>query len=157
MKVLIIRILHFFAKVYWKVFKPNTIGVRCIARDEEGDILLIKNQYGFDKEKWRLPGGGVKRKELPNQAVTREMKEETGYDLNNIELNGIFLNEIEGKRDYIFVFLGVIYGKENINSPEISEVKFWPLERLPNMSPATQRRLKEYLRKEKKNNEVYQW
>ena len=41
-------------------------------------ILLIKRKEQFKKNKWDVPGGGVKYGENPSAALQREVKEETG-------------------------------------------------------------------------------
>lgn len=43
----------------------------------EGKLLMIENSFGEVK----LPGGGVEPGEDDYQALTREVKEETGYDV----------------------------------------------------------------------------
>lgn len=46
-------------------------------------ILLIQQKYG--KKKWALPGGFVLDNESLNEAVLRELKEETGVKANYLE------------------------------------------------------------------------
>lgn len=48
-------------------------------------ILLIKQKYGAAKNKWALPGGFVKDVESLEQAVVRELKEETSVKANYLE------------------------------------------------------------------------
>ncbi len=49
--------------------------VSAIMNDEAENILMVKNVKGY----WELPGGAVEKGEHLNQAVIREMKEETGF------------------------------------------------------------------------------
>jgi 8-oxo-dGTP pyrophosphatase MutT (NUDIX family) len=48
----------------------------------DGDKVLLTKQL----KTWHLPGGGVELGELPEEAVIRETKEETGYAVANPRL-----------------------------------------------------------------------
>ena len=54
---------------------------------EEGNIsiLLIKRKYSPFKDKWAIPGGFVKNEESLEEAVQRELQEETGIKINYLE------------------------------------------------------------------------
>lgn len=45
----------------------------------EGQVLVVKGWLG--RQKWQLPGGGVKKGENDKTAAVRELHEETGIDL----------------------------------------------------------------------------
>ena len=82
--------------------------------DEENEkILLVKNK-GKDFSYYTLPGGAVEPGETLEEAAKREVKEETGLD---VELDGIFsVNEAffedRGHHAIFFVFRGRIIGGE---------------------------------------------
>lgn len=46
--------------------------------DGEGRVLLTREPEGRHLGRWLLPGGGVEHGEHPEQAVIREVREETG-------------------------------------------------------------------------------
>lgn len=48
-------------------------------------ILLIKRKYDPFKDKWAIPGGFVLNEESLEDAVFRELKEETGVEINYLE------------------------------------------------------------------------
>jgi len=51
-----------------------------VIRDDAGRVLLaLWNEA--DLPKWTMPGGGVELDETVQQAVVREVQEETGYDV----------------------------------------------------------------------------
>jgi 8-oxo-dGTP diphosphatase len=64
-----------------------TIAVGVIT-DEEGRIFLTqRHQPGsFSHQMWQFPGGGVEIGEDPKEAVVREIKEETDFDVEVIRL-----------------------------------------------------------------------
>jgi 8-oxo-dGTP pyrophosphatase MutT (NUDIX family) len=57
--------------------------VKCIVRDDAGRVLFVRHTYG-DRRGWELPGGGMRRREDPEAAVRREMREELGIDLVDV-------------------------------------------------------------------------
>ena len=64
-----------------------TGGVRVIVLDEEGRMLLVK-QHHEGKDIWMVPGGGIEEGEGARQAAAREVKEETGLDIQDLRLCG---------------------------------------------------------------------
>lgn len=48
-------------------------------------VLLIKRKYEPYKRQWAIPGGFVLNKESLEEAVERELKEETGIKINYLE------------------------------------------------------------------------
>ncbi|MES2545310.1 MAG: NUDIX domain-containing protein [Bacteroidota bacterium] len=48
-------------------------------------VLLIQQKFGTDESYWALPGGLVKHEESLQDAVKRELKEETNVSLNYME------------------------------------------------------------------------
>jgi ADP-ribose pyrophosphatase YjhB (NUDIX family) len=57
-----------------------TGGVRAVILDEENRMLLVK-QHHEDKDIWMVPGGGIEEGENSAEAAVREVKEETGLDI----------------------------------------------------------------------------
>jgi 8-oxo-dGTP diphosphatase len=57
---------------------------------EDDSIVLIKRKYDPYKGSWALPGGFVEWGETVESAVVREVKEETGLEVDIIELVGVY-------------------------------------------------------------------
>ncbi|ABL88918.1 NUDIX hydrolase [Pyrobaculum islandicum DSM 4184] len=58
--------------------KPTIAVAALVVRDRK--VLLIKRRYPPSAGKWSLPGGHVELGERLEDAVLRELKEETGLD-----------------------------------------------------------------------------
>jgi ADP-ribose pyrophosphatase YjhB (NUDIX family) len=72
--------------------KPDISQIRRTAAsaaifDAQGRILLHQRS---DNNKWALPSGYIEIGETADQAVIREVKEETGYDISVTRLIGIY-------------------------------------------------------------------
>jgi 8-oxo-dGTP pyrophosphatase MutT (NUDIX family) len=59
-----------------------------IVREEY--VLLVRARK---RKKWQLPGGGLKRRETPLEALRREVDEETGLRARVHVLSGAYLRE----------------------------------------------------------------
>lgn len=57
---------------------------------EDGKILLIKRGREPFKGQWAIPGGRIEENESAEQCLKREMKEETGLDVEPVRLTGIY-------------------------------------------------------------------
>ena len=56
------------------------LGVAGVAVNELGQWLVVKKAYSGLKGRWSLPAGFVNAGETVDEAVVRELKEETGID-----------------------------------------------------------------------------
>ena len=57
-----------------------TGGVRVVIPDEEGKILMVKQNHE-GKDIWMVPGGGIESGENAAEAAVRETLEETGLEI----------------------------------------------------------------------------
>ena len=65
---------------------PQKDRVRVIVYRDDGKILLVRGR--FSRQKWALPGGGVKHNESYEQAAVREVLEEIGLKIHNLRYLG---------------------------------------------------------------------
>ena len=67
--------------------KRTKLTIMCMVYQEDGSFL-VENRIKKDWPGLTFPGGHVEDDELIEQAVIREMKEETGLDVFNLEPRG---------------------------------------------------------------------
>jgi 8-oxo-dGTP pyrophosphatase MutT (NUDIX family) len=109
------------------------LAVGGLVKSPEGHWLVVKKRYGGLKGKWSLPAGFVDVGETADEAVIREVKEETGIDCIVKGLIGLRTGVIsEEISDNLLVFLlepleeGVVKHQEN----ELYEARYMAPEEL---------------------------
>lgn len=138
------RIAQQIRLVYWRTFRPRTYGVKILAVNADGHVLLVRHSY-HHRQSWLLPGGGIKRGEAPDQAAMRELSEETGCRVQSIRPLGVYENRGEGARNQITAFVAEVSDPVRIDEIEIEEARFFPPDALPEgAGPATRRRIAEW-------------
>lgn len=116
-------------RVYWFVFRPNTFGVVALLRYQD-EILVVKNTYGAGR--WLFPGGGIKKAELPEDALRREIKEELGVNLGKLRLLGTWVFTEHFKEDTVWFFESWVSDKKiNPDMREIAKAHWYSLDSLP--------------------------
>jgi len=104
------------------------VAIALIYDDAREKILMVRNRSG-DSSYWSLPGGAVEPGETLEQAVKRETKEESGFDIEITSLYSVreaFFAEA-GHHALLFTFRAyIVSGKMEASDPDddIMEVKW---------------------------------
>ncbi|RJS47447.1 NUDIX hydrolase [Nocardioides cavernaquae] len=111
--------------------KANSVvpSVVAVVRDGDGRVLMI---HKTDNDKWALPGGGHEIGESIADAVVREVKEETGYDVEVVTITGTYTNprhvmaydDGEVRQQFSIAFLARLLGGEAQTSSESDRVEW---------------------------------
>ncbi len=113
------------------------IGVGCGAFiiNDKGELLLQLRNKAPEKEYWSIPGGRVELFETFEEAVKREVKEETGVEVEVISLLGICDHIIKNEeRHWVSpsYLCKIIEGEPQILEPtKHLDIKWFSLDKLP--------------------------
>jgi len=146
---LLIRAAAVARSLVWTVLRPRTVGTLMLVADDAGRVMLVEHSY--ETGVLRLPGGGVKRGELLAECARRELREETGLvvdDIEALELLGVYSGREGAQSAFLAVFVapaGSWKGTPS-RSAEIDAAEFYdPANPPPETSPATRARLAEFV------------
>jgi 8-oxo-dGTP diphosphatase len=94
----------------------------------DGDLLMVRRAKDPGKGLWSIPGGHVEHGEYLTDAVRREVKEETGLDVEVADLVGIL--EVIGPDHLVILDFGarVQTRTEPAPSDDVSEARWVPLD-----------------------------
>ena len=103
---------------------------------QDGQILLVQERAD---ERWCMPGGWADVGECPSEAVVREVREESGFDVAPRKLLGVYDANRGGRplsfyHAYKIVILCEVTGGEARPSDETLHVAFYPFGKLPPLS-----------------------
>lgn len=70
--------------------KSPVVAADIIIQYSDGDLVFVIRKYDPYKGKYAIPGGGVEIGETVEQAAIREAKEETGLDVELLNLVGVY-------------------------------------------------------------------
>ena len=99
---------------------------------ENGKILLIKRAREPFRGEWATPGGRIDDGETAEQCAKREMKEETGLDIEIIKLTGLYSDPNRDPRGIIAAaYLVKRTGGEIKAGDDAAEAQWFDLDNLP--------------------------
>lgn len=109
------------------------------SKEEGVRILLIRRKYPPFKDSWAIPGGFVLNKETLEEAVYRELKEETGISINYLEQLYTFGDPNRDPRNRVIsvAYFGLINSNKYrrlIADTDASEASWFPINELPNLA-----------------------
>ena len=80
--------------------------VAILAVDADDNILLVRQfRYAVEKDLLEIPAGGIEPGETPDQAVCRELREETGYLPQKVVPLGGFYSAPGYCTEYLYLYL----------------------------------------------------
>jgi 8-oxo-dGTP diphosphatase len=125
----------------WLTQPRFAVTAGAVIADERGRVLLLRHVLRKGSG-WGVPGGFLKASEQPEQGVRRELREETGLELDSVEL--AFVRSLAGVRQVEIIFRGrmraaALEGLEK--GFEIDRAEWFARDALPEGLSADQRRL----------------
>lgn len=114
------------------------VGVRAAVFRDKGDgpeILMVKENYG--DALWTVPGGFADVGDAPSEAVIREVREESGFEVRPVKLTAVYDIDKQGQKQRpfslyrLFFLCEIIGGQLSANNFEIDDAGFFPRQQLP--------------------------
>lgn len=124
---------------YCYKYPRPALTVDALVASDDGMVLLIQRKNPPFEGLWALPGGFVDIDEAPEEAVLRELKEETG--LENIKLEQFHTYGAIGRdprhRTVSIVFIGKVSNANEfqpVGNDDAADSKWFPWEDLPDLA-----------------------
>lgn len=115
-----------------------TTSVAAIIFNEKKEVLLLDHVLRATSN-WGIPGGFLEHFEHPEEAIQREINEETGLELENVTLYSVRTIN----RHLEILFLAKPKGTAEVKSREINRLGWFTVDNLPeNMSTIQQKTVK---------------
>ncbi len=111
-----------------------TASVAAIVENENGEILLLDHVLRPDSG-WGIPGGFLGYGEQPAEAVRRELIEETGLELEMVEMVRVQVVN----RHIEILFRAKAKGFASVKSHEINSARWFKVDEMPEKMNQTQK------------------
>jgi ADP-ribose pyrophosphatase YjhB (NUDIX family) len=112
-----------------RLTRARLVGVSVFVTDMEGRLLLVRHSYGPGG--WALPGGGMGRRENPEDAARREIAEEVGCALEGVRVLEQLEETISGSPHRAWLVAARTRDRPRPDRREIVEARFFPTHSLP--------------------------
>jgi 8-oxo-dGTP pyrophosphatase MutT (NUDIX family) len=123
------QIAYRVLRVYWFVRRPHHDGAKGVLT-ENGKVLLVRHTYG--PAQWELPGGAVKRREPPKDAIGREVAEELGITVGRWTDLGKVRMRLQAKHETLHCYHAEVHDPQiTLNRAEIAEAAWFASDALP--------------------------
>lgn len=102
--------------------------------DGKGNLLMTLRKTAHEPGTWCPPGGHLETGESFFDCCKREVKEEVGLDIEDVELLGVVNNVFSPEKHYVnidFVAKGVLGSPKICEPDKCAEIGWYPLNNLP--------------------------
>lgn len=111
-----------------------TVSAAAVIMNDSGEVLLL-NHVLRPYSGWGLPGGFLAAREQPEAAIRREIREETGIELTDLEMFRIRTID----RHVEMMFSAKTSDSGEVLSQEIFELRWFDVAELPEDLPESQK------------------
>jgi 8-oxo-dGTP pyrophosphatase MutT (NUDIX family) len=115
---------------YYIYEHPNWVSAFALTQDNK--VIMVKQyRHGLGVLSTELPGGVIDKGETPEAAISRELREETGYTFESFEYLGKISPNPATNTNYMYMFLakgGVKTSQQCLDDTEDIEVLIYDIE-----------------------------
>jgi ADP-ribose pyrophosphatase YjhB (NUDIX family) len=106
-----------------------------LVEDGSGRVLLGRRGRPPDKGTWDIPGGFVHEAEHPEDALRRELREETGLDVEPVSFLGVWM-DVYGAGEGAAATLNLVWtarvtGGDMAAADDVAELRWFAADELP--------------------------
>lgn len=142
-----VRVHRFLLQLWRRVPRPvrrwivrliapsYTVGATCLIERDDGAVLLVRVVY---RDGWGLPGGLVNRREDIDSCARREVREETGLAVDLVGEPAVVVDARPQRIDVVYRARPADSADADSVEPrsaEVSEVRWFPADALPELQP----------------------
>jgi 8-oxo-dGTP diphosphatase len=112
-----------------------TVGANCLIERDDGSVLLVRVVY---RDGWGLPGGLINRREEVDDCARREVREETGLDVDLVGEPALVVDARPQRIDVVYRARpadGADPDAVEPRSPEVSAARWFAADALPELQP----------------------
>lgn len=105
--------------------------------DSDGlSVLLIERANEPFKGCWAFPGGFMDMEENAEDCAKRELKEETGMEVQSLEYLGTFseVNRDPRGRTITIAYYAVVEKSEVVGADDASQARWFPIDSIPSLA-----------------------
>jgi ADP-ribose pyrophosphatase len=110
--------------------------IAVVVIDENDNVLLVKQfRKPVEKELLEIPAGGIDAGEGPEEAVSRELREEIGYMPRSVRRLGGFYSTPGYCSEYLYLYLATELVPSQLIAEDTEEIKVVrvPIEEIPDL------------------------
>jgi len=110
--------------------------IAVVVIDENNNVLLVKQfRKPVEKELLEIPAGGIDSGEDPEEAVSRELREEIGYMPRKVQRLGGFYSAPGYSSEYLYLYLATDLVPSQLIAEDTEEINVVrvPVEEIPDL------------------------